>query len=116
MAALVGKIFKPLLPHFGLHDPVMIWGLAPILGFFLVLILIKMGGFFVHRKVEVYYKYKAGDLRQALWQRLNARVGACIGAINGTAYTALACFYIFNLSYWTTQVATSDDESRATKL
>ena len=116
LSGLAGKIFKPLLPHIGVQNPTAIWMLAPILGFFLVLILVRMGGFAVHRKVEVYYKYKAGDLRLALWERLNARLGACLGALNGTAYIVLVSFVIFNFSYWSAQVAPSDGESRATKL
>lgn len=116
LAGLMGKIFKPLLPHLGLANPTAIWVLAPVLGFFLVLILFKMAGFFVHRKVEVFYKYKAGDLRLALWERLNSRLGACIGVLNGTAYIVLVCFFVFNFSYWTVQAAPSDSESRATKL
>ena len=116
LATVAGKIFKPLLPHFGLQNPTLVWAVTPILGFFLVLILFKMAGFFVHRKVEVYYKYKAGDLRLALWERMNARLGACVGALNGTAYIVLVSFYIFNFSYWSAQVATSDSESRATRL
>ncbi|MDD5140339.1 MAG: CvpA family protein [Verrucomicrobiales bacterium] len=116
LATVAGKIFKPLLPHVGIHNPTVIWALAPILGFFLVLILFRMAGFFLHRKVEVYYKYNAGDLRLALWERMNARLGACIGALNGTAYIVLVSFLIFNFSYWSAQVAASDDESRVTKL
>lgn len=116
LAGLTGKIFKPLLPHLGFQDPTLIWTVAPILGFFLVMILIRMAGFAVHRKVEVYYKYKAGELRLALWERMNARLGACIGTLNGTAYIVLVSFVFFNLSYWTTQVAPSDAESRATRL
>ena len=115
-AGLAGKLFKPLLPHLGVHNPTVIWALVPILGFFLVLILVRMAGFAVHRKVEVYYKYKAGDLRLALWERMNARLGACLGTLNGTAYIVLVSFVFFNLSYWTAQVAASDDESRMTKL
>ncbi len=116
LASPLGHLFKKLLPHLGVHNQTVAWAIAPIVAFLVVLILIRMAGFAVHRKVEVYYKYKAGDLRQALWERLNARVGACIGALNGTAYIALLSFLIFNFSYWTTQVAPSDDESRATKL
>src|ERR1700685_770979 len=92
------------------------WAIAPIVAFFVVLVLFKVAGHFVHRKVEVYYKYKTGDLRLALWERLNARLGACIGALNGTAYIVLISFLIFNFSYWTAQVASSDDESRATRF
>jgi hypothetical protein len=116
LAAPVGKIFKPLLPHIGLHDRTAVWAIAPIVGFILVMILFRIAGHFVHRKVEVYYKYQAGELRQALWERLNARLGACIGTLNGTAYLVLISFMIFNFSYWTAQVMTSDDESRTAKL
>jgi len=116
LAGLTGKIFKPLLSHFGVENPTMIWAFAPVLGFLLVLILVRMAGFAVHRKVEVFYKYKAGDLRLALWERLNARLGACLGTLNGTAYLVLVCFWVFNFSYWSAQVATSDGESRMIRL
>jgi hypothetical protein len=116
LSGLAGKIFKPLLPHFGVENPTLIWMIAPILGFFLVLILIRSVGFAVHRKVEVYYKYKAGDLRLALWERLNARLGACLGTLNGAAYIILLSFVIFNFTCWSVQIAPSDGESWATKL
>jgi hypothetical protein len=47
---------------------------------------------------------------------LNARLGACIGSLNGTAYLVLISFLIYNYGYWTVQVAPSDDESRTTKF
>jgi hypothetical protein len=51
-----------------------------------------------------------------LWERLNARLGACVGVLNGAAYLVLICFVIFNFSYWTAQIASSDDETRTTRL
>ena len=116
LASPLGGIFKHLLPHIGISNPTSVWAISPIVAFLLVMILFRVAGHFVHRKVEVFYKYKAGDLRLALWERLNARLGACIGTLNGTAYLVLICFLIFNFSYWTAQVMPSDDESRATKL
>ncbi len=83
LAALIGKFLKPLLPHVGIHNPTLVWMIAPIEAFVLVLVLFKVTGFVVHRKVSVYYKYKAGDLRLALWERLNSRLGACVGLLNG---------------------------------
>jgi hypothetical protein len=100
----------------GIHNETMVWAIAPITAFLVVMVLFRMAGFFVHRKIEVYYKYKAGDLRLALWTRLNARLGACIGTLNGTAYLVLISFLIYNFSYWTMQVAPSDGESWSTKL
>ncbi len=115
-AGLAGKIFKAILPHLGFQNPAAIWCLAPILGFVLVWILFKMAGFEVHRRVNVYYKYKAGDLQLGLWERLNSHVGACLGLLNGIAWLALISFLIFNFSYWTAQVAPSEQESRTTRI
>src|SRR5271154_6627185 len=116
LATTLGKVFTHLLPHLGVHNETTVWAISPLIAFLIVLVLFKMAGFTVHRKVEVYYKHRAGDLRQALWARLNTRLGACIGTLNGTAYIVLISFLIFNFSYWTFQVAPSDDESRSTKL
>ncbi|HEY3932913.1 MAG TPA: CvpA family protein [Verrucomicrobiae bacterium] len=116
LAVLIGKLLKPLLPHVGIHNTTLIWMIAPIEAFVLVLILFKVAGFFVHRKVNVYYKYKAGDLRLALWERLNTRLGACVGALNGAAYLVLICFVIFNFTYWTVQAASSDNETKTTQF
>ena len=109
LAVPVGKLLKPLFPHVGIHDPILIWLIAPVVAFALVLVLFKSAGFAVHRKVNVYFKYKAGDLRLALWERLNSRVGACVGALNGSVYLILICFLIFNFTYWTIQMASDDD-------
>ena len=106
LAVPVGKIFHWLLPHVGVSDPVMVWLLAPIFGFILVSIAFKVAAFKVHTKVDVYYRYKAGDLRQSLFKRLNTRLGICVGLLNGAFYFLLVCFVIFNLSYWTAQAAT----------
>ncbi|HTR43020.1 MAG TPA: CvpA family protein [Pseudomonadales bacterium] len=116
LANLFGKIFKWLLPHLGVENPITVWMISPIVGFFFVWIIIMSIGFEVHRRVYVFYKYKAGDLRLALWERLNKRLGACVGVLNGAAWLVLISFVIFNLSYWTAQVASSDNEAKTTRL
>ncbi|HEV2437107.1 MAG TPA: CvpA family protein [Verrucomicrobiae bacterium] len=115
-AGMLGNLLKPLWPHVGVQNPTLIWALAPLVAFIIVLILFKVAGFFVHRKVYLFYKYKAGDLRMALWERLNSRLGLCLGLVNGTAYLLLVSFVIFNLSYWTIQVAPSSNESMAIRV
>ncbi len=116
LAVPLGGLFKHVLAHVGIQNETLAWAIAPIVTFFVILTVFKAAGFFVHRKVEVYYKYKAGDLRLALWERLNARLGACIGTLNGTAYLVLASFVIYNFSYWTVQVVPGDNETRTTKF
>jgi hypothetical protein len=116
LAALIGKVFKFILPHVGLENPAMVWMAAPICGFLLVWVLFMAAGFEVQRRVGVFYKYKGGDLRLALWERLNLRVGACLGVLIGTTWIVLVSFFIFNLSYLTAQVAPGGNEARMTRI
>jgi uncharacterized membrane protein required for colicin V production len=110
LAVPVGHLVHPLLPHLGAGSPVLAWALAPIVGFILVLIPFKVAAHFAHLRIDFYYKYKAGDLRQTLWERLNTRLGICVGLLNGAVYFILATFFIFNLAYWTTQTAVAQDQ------
>ena len=105
LAAPLGEHLKPLLPHLGLHNPALIWMLGPLEAFVLVLILFKIAGSVVHHKTEMHYKYHTDELKFALWGRLNRRGGLCLGVLNGTAYFVLICFVLFNVSYWTAQIA-----------
>jgi len=116
LAVPVGKIFKSLMPHIGFHNETLIWLVAPVDAFVLVLVVFNVAGFFVNRKVGLHYRYQEGELRRTLWERLNSRLGACIGVLNGTAYLVLFCFVIYNLSYWTAQISQSDDQPNSVKL
>jgi len=107
LAVPLGKLFHPLLPHLGAGNPILAWALAPLVGFILVQIVFAGAAFSVHRKVEHFYKYDAGDLRLSLWTRINGRLGLCLGLLNGAAYFFLISFVIFNLTYFTTQAAAS---------
>ncbi len=110
LATLIGKLFHPLLPHLGASSPITAWALAPLCGFILVSIIFTAVGFKVNRQVEVFYKHKAGELRHAMWKRLNTRLGIYVGLLNGAAYFILISFVIFNLTYLTTQVAVADNQ------
>jgi hypothetical protein len=103
-------IIRPLLPHVGFHNPVVIWLLPPFLVFIILLSAFKSFGLLLHHKADVYYKYKADDLQRMLWERLNKRLGLGLGLLNGLVYFVLISFVIYDFSYWTLQVATSDEE------
>jgi hypothetical protein len=105
LAVPVGKLFHLLLPVFGVSNPIFVWALSPIGGFIVISIIFSVIAFNVHKKVDVYYRYQAGDLRLALWERLNSRLGICVGLLNGALYFILISFFIFNLTYWTTQAS-----------
>lgn len=116
LATLVGKLFSWLLPLLGVTNPITLWAVSPICGFALVLMLIKIAAQNVHKKVEVFYRYQAGDLRLTLWERMNSRLGICVGLLNGTAYFILISFVIFQLAYLTSQTAVAANQPLLTRL
>lgn len=112
LAAPLGHLVGRLLGLVGVKDPLLVWALGPLLVFVLVSAIAKISAAAVHHKVDVYYKYHAGDLRLAMWERLNHRLGLCLGLLNGAAYFILISFVIYLLSYVTYQLATSDADPR----
>lgn len=111
LAPLVAILFHLILPYLGLSNPLYIWALSPVCGFILVTILVKVAAYKIHAKIETYYKYKAGDLRLALWERLNTRLGICVGLLNGAIYFMLFSFLIYNFSYLSAQAASDSKPS-----
>ena len=116
LAVPLGRVMKPLLGMVSIKNPVLIWVLGPLLVFLIISIAFKIAALAAHQKVDVYYKYKAGDLRMVLWERLNRRVGLCLGLVNGTLYLILISWIIYAFSYWTFQMATSDGDPKGMKI
>ena len=116
LASPLSGAVKPLLSATGVKSPVLLWLLPPLIVFVIVLAIFKVVALVVHKKVEVHYKYNTGDLRLALWERLNHRLGLCLGLVNGAAYFILAVAAIFPLGYWTHQMATPESDPRAVRL
>ena len=54
-----GLIFILILPVFGLKNPWYALLVAPVIGFIVIMVVFKPGGFAVHKKLDGYYKYKA---------------------------------------------------------
>ncbi len=116
IAGPVGHLLRPVLGLVGMKNPLLAWMVGPLIVFILISIAFKVAAFSVHQKIDVYYKYKAGDLRLALWERINHRLGLCLGLLNGTLYLILISFVIYNISYWTTQMATEGSDSKIMNL
>jgi hypothetical protein len=112
LAGPLGGILARPLTLVGLKNPLLVWMLPPFLVFVIVSIITKIVALNVHEKVEVFYKYHAGDLRLALWERLNRRLGLCLGLLNGAAYFFLICGIVFAFSYWTVQVAAAEKDPK----
>lgn len=116
LAVPLGRLLGRALGLVGLKDPLLVWAVGPLLAFVLFSVVFKIAAAAVHRKVDVHYKYHAGDLRLALWERLNHRVGLCLGLLNGAAYLILLAFVICICSYVTFQFATSDNDPKWMRL
>ena len=115
LAAPLGHLARKPLTLVGLKNPVLVWVLAPFIVFILVSVIFKAVALPVHQKVDVHFKYHAGDLRLALWERLHHRLGLCLGLFNGALYFLLIATLIYCFSYWTVQVASSEADSGTVK-
>lgn len=116
VAMPLGQLTKRVFPPLGLENPLLIWLLAPLIAFLLILIVFKTAGLFVHKKIDLYYRYKAGDLRRTLWERLNRRLGLCLSLANSAVYLVLICLPIYPAGYLITQIASGDADSKIMRL
>ena len=116
LAGPLSKLVKPALMAVGIKSPILLWALGPLIIFVIISALFKIAGYAVHQKVDVYYKYKVGELRLALWERLHHRLGLCLGLLNGTAYLVLIALGIYAFSYWTVQMANAETDPKTLKI
>ena len=116
LAVPAGNLIKPLFAVVGVKNPLLVWLLAPIIFFLFISIAFKLAALPMHLKVEMYYKHRSGDLQLALWERISRRLGLCLGLLNGLLYLILISFLIYLLSYWTVQVAGSENEPRSVRI
>ncbi len=107
---------RVLLPIFGINHPVWLAFTAPLLGYLLILVIFKSLGLVVHQKVDTYYKYKDSDTRRMLFERVNQRLGICLGLANAVVYFLLLSVVAYVVGYFTIQVASSPKDSMMLKL
>lgn len=116
LAMPLAFLVKPVLPVLGIKHPVLLAFIAPVLVYLLILILFKSVAAVMHKKVETHYKYQASDTKRLLWERLNQRLGLCLGLANGAVYLFLLSLVAYLIGYFTFQVATSDQDSIMLKM
>ena len=116
LAVPMGGPLTFVVKMFGVKNPVVLWLVPLAIAFCLISVIFKSIAMTVHHKVEVHFRYKAGDLRFSLWERLNRRVGLCLGIINGAAYSVIISFVIYVLGYWLVQLETSEGMNLPARL
>jgi hypothetical protein len=116
LSVLLGHALKGLFHATITKNPVLLWILPPIIIFVIIMFIVKVVAFNVYRKVDVYYKHNAGDVRRLLWERLNHRLGLCVGLLNGTAYLLILSVGIYILSYWTYQISSPGSDPKLIRV
>lgn len=116
LAAPIGHLLKPLLVLAGMKNPLWLAFLPACIGFLIILTIFKAAGYFLHHKVDMHFKHRTSDTQQIMWERLDRRLGLCLGLFNGAAYFVLVSVAIYLLSYWTYQVATPESDPAGVRL
>ena len=106
LASTVGHMLAPLIRL--LIKNVYLQGLTGVvIGFILVLAIFKIAAQTAHKYAAGKYHEK-GDFKYRLWDRLNTRLGLCLGLMNGLLYLVIASAAIYMGSYWSVQLPGSD--------
>ena len=108
LALPLAPLLKPLVPKVGLVHPVWAVVVPPVVVFLLIALVFIGLSFLVHQKVALHFKYAADDFTRLRWERLNQRLGLCVGLVGGAIYSILVALVIYIFGYPAVQV-TSDD-------
>src|SRR5688572_20467105 len=116
LGMVLGGVFANLLELVGLKHPGYSMALGPIVAFLLGLFGCKIAGAAMHKKLEVFYKYDAPEPARLGWERLNNRLGLCLGVANGALYAFLISGAIYLASYLTVQASAADKETPGVRI
>jgi hypothetical protein len=106
LAEPLSPLTRHLLPLFGLTFPIWPMVLPQAVAFLAVLIIFLVVGGIAHTKLSVHFKYKVDEKKLLQWERLYARLGLCVGILNGAVYFFLLMIPIYIGGYFTAEAAT----------
>ena len=109
LAFPLGGLMKSLAESAGLTHPLLKWAVPPLVVFVLFLVIFGVISQLVHRKIEVHFKYKEADDTRMFWERMNNRLGLCVGLLTGAVYAVLFGVVVYVGGYWTTQLASPNE-------
>jgi hypothetical protein len=116
LAVPLSGLIKPLLRLTGLEHPVLLGFIAPAVVWVIILAVFKIVGLTIHKKIDTHYKYKESDTQRLLFERLNQRVGICVGLVNGVIYMLILSAVLATVGYFTVQVAGGANDSFSLKM
>jgi len=86
------------------QHPILINFLGPMVPLLVIFLVFFGAGFFAHKKIHMFFKYRSDDETFFRWERVNKQLGICLGILNGTALVFLICIGFYVLGYFTVQV------------
>ncbi|MBI1840089.1 MAG: hypothetical protein HYR88_04475 [Verrucomicrobia bacterium] len=89
------------MPSVGLAHPVTGALVAPLVVLLVFQILAKAISHAVTPMIDNFYKYKATDTQRMLFERMNQRIGPCVGIVNALFYMILVGIGAIGLGYGT---------------
>jgi uncharacterized membrane protein required for colicin V production len=95
----LGPYLRPLVPKMGLVHPVWSYVIPPVMVFLIVVLIFGGVSFLVHHKVYMHYKYATDDYARLRWERLNRKLGLCVGILAGSIYMLLVGLGIYIFGY-----------------
>ncbi len=116
LANPLAPLVKPILPHIGLHHPGWQIMVPQAIAFLAVLIVFKIVGSVLHRKLSVHYKYNEDDKRYYRWARCYGRLGLCLGLVNGAVYFFLLLIPIYVGGYFTQAAGVGEGDPAGAQL
>jgi hypothetical protein len=104
--------FAWIFPLIGFKNKLVAAFGAPIIAFFVVSLVFKAIGQFVHRKIDYNFRYNRQDAERAVWEIMHRRVGACIGVLNAAVYLIVIATIISVFGYFTVQTGGGENNSK----
>ncbi len=85
-------------------NPLLLY-LAPVLVVFLVSYIVFLClSYVTGDQVYLYYKYKIIDDKRMAWEKMNSKVGMCLGVASAITHFAVLGLLVYTMGYWTTQL------------
>jgi hypothetical protein len=109
LAGPLSPLTRHLLPVLGMTHPLWQLFVPQVLAFLIVLVIFMIAGGVAHRKLSHHFKYKVDEKKLIMWERLYARLGFCVGLLNGAFYFFLIMIPIYIGGYFTAEAATEDN-------
>ncbi len=89
----------PLFELGGVRNPLAAWMISPLLTFVAVVFIFNVIGLGLSHKVDAFFKYKVPEIKLALFERMNTRLGLCLALVNAAIYFLLICMLVYLYSY-----------------